>query len=62
MVITVFIAEMAIGQHDDKAANVADEVIQPTCFKNGVMHTFMLQREMMHQYDALNEHGRPNQP
>ena len=60
VVIAVLIAKMAIRQHDDETANIADHIIEPAGFKDGVMTALMLQRKVMHKDDAVHKHRGPD--
>ena len=49
-------------QDDDQAANLADQIVQPAGAENRVVHAFVLDREVVDQNDAVQEHCRPDQP
>ena len=60
VVVAVFVAEVAIREHDDETANIANHIVEPTGLEHGVMTAFMLQRKVMHEDDAVDEHRRPD--
>lgn len=62
MVVAMLVSEMSVWQHDDKAADVANDVIDPTRLEDSVVAAFMLEREVMHHHNPMQKHRRPDQP